>query len=148
MAPSYRVGRIAWAGLIVTLLAIAVGILLAGLSTQRSIRSVAESTALASAYLELDEALSAGTALERQYRLRPDPALRREYTETTDAMLAALTEIQYDGTAEDRDLSVRIRAAFGPYQQAILAMFDAVDAGDDAQIQYLERYQLNPRACT
>src|SRR5688500_11042509 len=84
MAPSYRIGRVAWAGLIVTLLAIAVGILVAGISTQRSIKAVAESTALASAYLELDEALSAGTALERQYRLQPDPALRQQFAETTE----------------------------------------------------------------
>jgi diguanylate cyclase (GGDEF)-like protein len=144
MTPSYRVGRVAWAGLIVTLLVIAVGILVAGVSTQRSIKAVAESTALASAYIELDEALSAGVAVERRYRLQPGPALRQEFTGTSRTMLAALTEIQHEGTDRDRDLCVRIRAAFGPYEQAILAMFDAIDAGDDAQVQYLERYQLSP----
>jgi diguanylate cyclase len=144
MAPSYRIGRIAWAGLIATLLAIAMGILVAGIGTQRSIKAVAESTALASAYIELDEALSAGVALERRYRLEPGPALRQDFARTGEAMLAALTEIQRDGSEDDRDLCVRIRAAFGPYEQAILAMFDAVDAGDEAQVQYLERYQLSP----
>jgi len=49
VAPSYRVGRIAWIGLVVTVLTIALAITMAGVNTRRSIRSVAESSALAGA---------------------------------------------------------------------------------------------------
>jgi diguanylate cyclase (GGDEF)-like protein len=144
VAPSYRVGRIAWIGLVVTVLAIAFVIMMAGINTRRSIRSVAESSALAGAYIAVDDAMSAGMEVVREYRVAPDPALRGRFADGKAALLVALTEIQHDGTPEDRDLAVRIRAAFGPYEQAVLRMFDAVDAHDEAQIQYLEREELNP----
>src|SRR5918998_3648292 len=117
MAPSYRVGRVAWAGMVITVLAITAGILVGGASTRRSTRIVADSTALAGAYTEADEAVSAMMALERQYRLNPEPALRQRYTGEKVELQAALGRIERKGAATDRALLTKLRVSVRYYDE-------------------------------
>jgi diguanylate cyclase (GGDEF)-like protein len=144
MVPSFGIGRVAWTVLIGTVLAMAIGVILTGMNSLRSIEAATESTVLAGSYLEVDEAVSAGMAVERRYRIQPDTALRQEYARVKVALLSALAEIERGGTAADRDATARIRSAFDDYELAVLALFDAADAGDTGVIDSLERDRVGP----
>ncbi|GIJ70460.1 hypothetical protein Voc01_053770 [Virgisporangium ochraceum] len=140
----YRISRVAWFGMVVTIIAIAVGALLASASTRRLTTVVAESTALVSAYTRTDEAVVAERSLERQYRLNPDPSVRRDYERQKENVLVALDDIERIGTAEDRALVKKVRFAHSYYDSAIQRLFDAVDTGSPSLAYSIESNEVGP----
>ena len=144
MAPSSRLGRIAWSGVVLTILAIGLGIALGAASIRHSTKVVAASTALAGAYTDADETMSAMMALERQYRLDPGPVLRDRYAEQRTTLETAFAAIEHRGAATDRALVYKLRVSFRYYDQAVLRMFDAVDAGNLSLTRSIETYEVGP----
>ena len=144
MAPSHWVGRMAWVGLVVTVLVIGAGTLVAGLSVREQTNTTATQSDLDGAYDDAADAVAAEIAIERKYQLRPDPALRMELKVAQDELHQALTEVVEYGTGADRDMVTDLRNAHILLNRGIQRMLEAADAGDRAMALQIETNELAP----
>jgi diguanylate cyclase (GGDEF)-like protein len=144
MAPSLWVGRLAWVGLVVTVVVIGVGTLVAGASVREQTNTTATQSALDGAYDDAADAVAAQVAIERKYQLRPDPVLRTELADQQANLNRALVEVVKFGTEDDRRTVTDLRNAHIVLNRGIQRMLEAVDAGNRELALQIETNELSP----
>jgi diguanylate cyclase (GGDEF)-like protein len=140
---SYRWTRLASLGMVLMVLVLAAMCVVGGVRIHRASTTVSHASTMAGAYVRADEAIAAEISLERQYRLRPDPAVRAEYYEEGEVLAEALEVIE-GGDRTDRALVAELRSMHRAYDEAIRQMFDAVDAGDIELVNRLDVMDVQP----
>jgi diguanylate cyclase (GGDEF)-like protein len=144
MAPSMWVGRLAWVGLVVTMVVIGAGTLAAGMSVRHQTNVAATQSALDGAYDDAADAVAAQIAIERRYQLRPDPGLRNALAQEETRLDGALIEVVRNGTGRDRRTVTDLRNAYILLNRAIQRMLEAVDAGNHETVLRIETDDLAP----
>jgi diguanylate cyclase len=144
LAPSYRISRLAWAGLALTLIVIAVVTVVGGALTRRATDTVQRSSALAAAFVRADEAVAAEVTLRQEYRLTPSPDVRAEYATWRAELFAAMDDIDRYGSQSDRRVAASVRDHRAYLDAATERMFNAVDAGDAALAGAIEHAEIAP----
>jgi signal transduction histidine kinase len=132
------VNRVATGGLVAVLLCLTVFALWAALSTHEAADLVRRSSSLSDAYQEARFAAGSEESLERDYRLRPSPAVRAKFAAAAASLEVALEAAARDGSAEDRALAARVLADHAYFRAATIELFAAVDAGDQARVLALD----------
>ncbi len=143
-SPVHRIGRIALLGLAMTLLGLTALSVVGAASTRRYGELVAQSSALDTAYSRANAAVITEESLERKYRLEPGPAVRDWHAAAAADLRAALEDVRADGDAADRALVDSVLTRHEEYQQAIVRMFDAVDAGDQVRVAQIDAQDTDP----
>jgi diguanylate cyclase len=144
MRHSQRGRRLAVIGLALVLLALTTVSIAGAASTRRSAELVTRSTALAAAYQQAHEAVTAEESLERKYRLEPGPDVRARHRQAADTLIAALAGVEAQGNAADHDLVQQLRVLHRGYLAAIDRMFTAVDAGDTTTVLRIDNDDVDP----
>ena len=131
-------------GLYVVLFGVSGFTMWASVSTSRSADRAIASSILADHYAAASAAVAAEESLERKYRLEPGPEVRRRFAKASADLIAAMRQVRAAGNARDAAMADGVERAYGPYRQSIDRLFDAVDRGDLAQVQWIDTNEADP----
>ncbi len=143
-----RQGQLAKAssvGLYVVLVVVTGFALWSSMSTSRSAKRAIASSTLSDHYASAATAVAAAESLERKYRLEPGPEVRRRFETASANLVAAMSLVRRDGSAQDLATADRVASVYDPYLHAIDQMFSAVDRGETALTLRIDTEEVDPR---
>ena len=144
-ARRHGVGHLASFGLAGVLLVLAILALGGAVSTYRSANSAKRLSELSDAFEQANFAVAAEESLNRKYRLQPSAEVLKRHHEAAASLLAALDHVRALDDSVDGVLISDVRGMHKDYLLAIDQMFAAVDAGDIARANELDRTEVDPR---
>jgi diguanylate cyclase len=143
---SQRFGRAAFVGLAVVLLGLTGVSVVGTVFTRESAHVAHAASGLARAYDTAHDALQHEEIYEERYRLAPDPAVLAQHRAASDALVAALADIQQRGTAADRRLVDRVAVLQQEYLLAMTDLFAAAAQGDLTSVTRIDLDRADPPA--
>jgi len=139
-----RLSRPATLGLAGVLLAVSGYALWSSTSTARAAHRAVMASRLSDDYAYAARAVIAQESLEHEYRLEPGPEVRTRFDAASDDLVAAMTRVRRDGSAEDLQRSERVLEVQGPYLRAVARMLAAVDRGEQADVLRIDDQEADP----
>jgi diguanylate cyclase (GGDEF)-like protein len=136
--------RAAVLGLVLVLLTLTAVSVVGAAETRRSANAVSNSTRIADAFNRAKAAVAREELSEQHYRLEPDQETRSQHREASAALEDALTDVQRWGSTHDRDVADQALRLHVGYLAAIRALFDAVDAHDQATVVRIDSEDADP----
>jgi diguanylate cyclase (GGDEF)-like protein len=132
-------------GLASVLLVLAIVALWGALSTYRVASSAKRLSELSDAFAQANFAVAAEESLNRKYRLQPSAEALDRHHEAAALLLAALNRVRALDDTADGVLIGDVLDMHKEYLLAVDRMFAAVDAGDVARANELDRTEVDPR---
>jgi len=136
--------RAAVLGLVLVLLALTAVSVVGAAETRNSANAVSNSTRITDAFNRAKDAVAREELSEQHYRLEPDQQTRSMHQEASVALEDALADVQRWGSAHDRDVAGQALQLHVGYLAAIRALFDAVDAHDEATVVRIDEEDADP----
>jgi diguanylate cyclase (GGDEF)-like protein len=130
------------AGVLVVLAILALG---GAVSTYRVANSAKRLSELSDAFEQANFAVAAEESLNRKYRLQPSAEVLKRHHEAAASLLTALDHVRALDDSVDSLLISDVRGMHKEYLLAVDQMFVAVDAGDVARANELDRTEVDPR---
>jgi len=115
------------------------------LATNRTAQAAKRSNDLSDAFDRARFEVATEESLNRKYRLQPSAKVLDRHREAVASLLAALESARRLGEPADRALISDVLAIHKEYLLAIDRMFAAVDAGDIARANELDRTDVDPK---
>jgi diguanylate cyclase (GGDEF)-like protein len=137
--------RFASFGLASVLIVLSAVALWGGFSTNRAAHAAKRFSELSDAFERARFAMAAEESLNRKYRLQPGAEVLGRHREAAISLLAAMQRARELGEPADRVLISEVLAIHEKYLLSIGHMFAAVDAGDIAGANELDRTEIDPK---
>jgi len=144
-AYGHRAGHLASFGLASVLIVLSIFALWGELSTNRAANAAKRFSELSDAFEQARFAVAAEESLNRKYRLQPSAEVLGRHHAAATSLLAALERARGLGEPGDSVLVKEVLAIHKEYQLAIDRMVAAVDAGDSARANELDRTDVDPK---
>jgi diguanylate cyclase (GGDEF)-like protein len=144
-ARRHGVGHLASFGLAGVLVVLAILALGGAVSTYRVANSAKRLSELSDAFEQANFAVAAEESLNRKYRLQPSAEVLKRHHEAAASLLTALDHVRALDDSVDSLLISDVRGMHKEYLLAVDQMFVAVDAGDVARANELDRTEVDPR---
>ena len=137
--------RLASFGLASVLIVLSIVAVWGEFSTNRAAHAAKRFSELSDAFEQARFAVAAEESLNRKYRLQPSAEVLGRHQEAATSLLAAMERARALGEPDDRVLITDVLAVHKKYLLAIDRMFAAVDAGDIARANELDRTDVDPK---
>ncbi len=118
--------------------------MLGAFSTYQAANATKRFSELSDAFEQARFALAAEESLNRKYRLQPSSEVLRRHYEAASSLLTALERARAIGEPADSSLIGSVLATHREYLLAIDRMFAAVDVGDVARANEIDRTAVDP----
>ncbi|MDX6273981.1 MAG: hypothetical protein QOJ92_1191 [Frankiales bacterium] len=139
-----RRSRLASAGLILVLLGLSGFAVWTSEASGRAAQRLQASSTLAEAYARAAVAVGSEETLETRYRLEPSPEVRAQHLAMSEALVAALGSARRHEAPRERILVDQVLLVNSRYRLAAAELFAAVDRGDEAAANEVERVRGEP----
>jgi diguanylate cyclase (GGDEF)-like protein len=137
--------RLASFGLASVLIVLSIVAVWGEFSTNRAAHAAKRFSELSDDFEQARFAVAAEESLNRKYRLQPSAEVLGRHREAATSLLAAMERARALGEPADRALITDVLAIHKEYLLAIDRMFAAVDAGDIARANELDRTDVDPK---
>jgi diguanylate cyclase (GGDEF)-like protein len=144
-AYGHGAGHLASFGLASVLILLSICATWGAFSTYRAANAAKRSSELSDAFEQARFAVAAEESLNRKYRLQPSQEVLARHHEAAIALLAALEHARVVGDPADGLLISDVLATHKEYLLAIDRMFAAVDAGNIARANEMDRAEVDPQ---
>jgi diguanylate cyclase (GGDEF)-like protein len=138
-------GSLASFGLVGVLIVLSMFAMWGALSTYRTATAAKRFSELSYAFEQARFAVAAEESLNRKYRLQPSTEVLDQHREAATSLLAALQQARVVGEPADGVLISDVFAMHKEYLLSIDRMFAAVDAGNMARANELDRADVAPK---
>ena len=137
--------RLASFGLAAVLIVLSIFAVWGEISTSRTASAAKRFSELSDAFEQARFAVSAEESLNRKYRLQPSAEVLGRHRAAATSLLTALQRARVVGEPPDRILIGDVLAIHKEYLLAVDRMFAAVDAGDIARANEMDRTEVDPQ---
>jgi diguanylate cyclase (GGDEF)-like protein len=144
-ARELNASRLASFGLVSVLIVLLIVAVWGEFSTNHAAHMAKRFSELSNAFEQARFAVAAEESLNRKYRLEPSAQVLGRHREAATALSTALERARVVGEPTDRILIGDVLAIHKEYLLAIDRMFAAVDAGDIARANEMDRTEVDPR---